>query len=445
MRRLLAGYGMLGVLVLLCAYFAWATLHSEYPEGASGGARAARAALSAGPLTGPVTVVASPDADGRAFAAAASDALRRGGAPAVEVTLGDPAAARAAVERLAAAGMPPALVLTTRAAAEWTVWDRLREAAPALRGLTVQAPRPSTRSTFLSTANLRNVADQIAVIAIVAVGMTMVIITGGIDLSVGSIVALSAVVAAWLIREAGGAGASGPAMAGAALAACAMGGAVGLFSGVTIARFHVPPFIATLAVMQIASGLAFIVARGQSIYDLPRSFTWLGRGAGLAAIPNAVLLMAAVYVAAHVLMTRTALGRRIYAVGGNREAARLSGVSTGRTLLFVYAASGMMAGLGGVVTASQLKAGAPTYGLMYELYVIAAVVVGGTSLSGGEGRILGTLIGAFIIAVIRNGMNLTDVEPYTQKVVLGVVILLAVLLDMLKHRRWRRARAGAAT
>ena len=136
-------------------------------------------------------------------------------------------------------------------------------------------------------------------------------------------------------------------------------------------------------------------------------------------------------------MSRTTLGRYIYAVGGNAEAARLAGVRVAGVLLFVYATCGALAGLGGVITASQLRSGAPTYGLMYELYVIAAVVVGGTSLSGGEGRVLGTLVGAFIIAVIQNGMNLTHVESYSQKVVLGLVILLAVLLDQLKQRRLR--------
>ncbi len=163
---------------------------------------------------------------------------------------------------------------------------------------------------------------------------------------------------------------------------------------------------------------------------------WLGRGADLFGIPNAVVLMLVLYALAHVLMSRTTLGRYLYAVGGNREAARLSGVPVRRVLLFAYVASGLLAGLGGVVMASQLKSGSPTYGQMYELYVIAAVVVGGTSLSGGEGKMLGTLIGAFTIAVIQNGMNLTNVESYTQKVVLGLVILGAVLLDLLRHRGW---------
>jgi ribose transport system permease protein len=185
--------------------------------------------------------------------------------------------------------------------------------------------------------------------------------------------------------------------------------------------------------MQIARGLAYEISGGQPIREIPASFVWLGRGAEpVLSVPYGVILMALIYVAAHVVMTRTTFGRYVYAVGGNREAARLSGVNVNRVLLAVYTIVAVLAGLGGVVTASQLKSGSPTFAPMYELYVIAAVVVGGTSLSGGEGRILGTLIGAFIIAVINNGMNLTNVAPYTQMVVLGAVILGAVLLDRLK-------------
>jgi ribose transport system permease protein len=218
------------------------------------------------------------------------------------------------------------------------------------------------------------------------------------------------------------------------LAAIVLCGVCGAFSGLVITRFKVPPFIATLGMMQVASGLAYLLSRGKPIYELPAGFVQLGRGTDpLIGLPYPVLLMLVLYLAAHLLMTRTVLGRYIYAVGGNEEASRLAGVRVRSVKMFAYVACSMLAGLGGVVMASQLRSGAATYGLMYELYVIAAVVVGGTSLSGGEGRILGTLIGAFIIAVIQNGMNLTNVESYTQKVVLGLVILGAVLLD-----RWRR-------
>jgi len=379
--------------------------------------------------------VAQNAAEDLEFAEALSSGLREDGSAAAPVITGDPPTVREQLGRLAAEG-PVDIIATTAACRDWAVWDSLRK-LPAYASTLVRAPEPRGRSTFLSTSNLRNVADQIAVIAIIAIGMTMVIITGGIDLSVGSLVALSAVCAAWLIQRWGGAAAGGAAMVAASATAIAVCGATGLFSGAMITRFRIPPFIATLAMMQVASGIAFIVSRGQSIYDVPASFTSLGRGEAIAGLPNGVILMLAAYALAHVMMTRTAAGRRIYAVGGNAEASRLSGVDNRRTLLLVYLLSGLAAGLGGVITASQLKAGSPTYGVMYELYVIAAVVVGGTSLTGGEGRIFGTLIGAFIIAVIRNGMNLTNIEPYTQKIVLGLVILGAVLLDMLRRRRAR--------
>jgi ribose transport system permease protein len=189
--------------------------------------------------------------------------------------------------------------------------------------------------------------------------------------------------------------------------------------------------------MMVGSGLAYMLSGGLSIYQLPQSFDWLGRGDDLGGLPNAVVLMLALYLLAHITMSRTTVGRYIYAVGGNPEAARLSGVPVRKILLWVYASCGALAGLGGVIMASQFKSGDPKYGLMYELYVIAAVVVGGTSLSGGRGKVFGTLIGAFIIAVIQNGMNLTGVQSYTQKVVLGLVLLIAVLLDMLKKRGWK--------
>jgi ribose transport system permease protein len=238
-----------------------------------------------------------------------------------------------------------------------------------------------------------------------------------------------------LIRDlAGGEEATGSSMFLCCVAAIVVCAAVGVFTGVTITVFDIPPFIATLAMMLIASGFASILAKGQSIYQIPASFTWLGLGADLAGIPNAVVLMLVLYVIGHLVMSRMTLGRYIYAVGGNAEAARLAGVNVRRIRVLVYTLSGALAGLGGVIMASQFKSGAPTYGNMFELYVIAAVVVGGTSLSGGEGKLFGTLIGALVIAVVQTGMNMTGVESYTQKVVLGSVILAAVLLDRIKKR-----------
>ena len=271
-------------------------------------------------------------------------------------------------------------------------------------------------------------------IAILAIGMTMVIITAGIDLSVGSLIALSAVTAAYLIRRfAGAEQATAVGMVLCCLAGVGVCAAMGLFSGTMVTVFSVPPFIATLAMMLIASGLAYIIGASDAV---PTSFVWLDRGTFLRLVPNTVVLMVALYAGAHVLMTQMKLGRWIYAVGGNREAARLSGVPVRRVLLFVYTACGALAGLGGIVMASRFKSGSPTYGLMYELQTIAAVVVGGTSLAGGEGKVLGTLIGVFIIAVIQVGMNLTGVGSHPQKVVFGLVILAAVLLDKLKKRGW---------
>jgi ribose transport system permease protein len=186
--------------------------------------------------------------------------------------------------------------------------------------------------------------------------------------------------------------------------------------------------------MLIASGLAFLLTGGESAYHVPASFSKLGIGSALGRIPNAAVLTLALYAAAHLLLTRTVIGRHVYAVGGNPEASRLSGVHVNRVLVFAYVLSGLLAGLGGVVMASQLRSGSPKFGETYELYVIAAVVVGGTSLAGGQGSVLGTLVGTLIIAVIQNGMNLLNVNSYTQKVVLGGVILGAVLIDNLKRR-----------
>ncbi len=434
-RQFLLAYGMLGVLLVLCGFFAVATYHTEVPVGQEGGESLAADILALQPRPASVVIVVTPGDSDKEFADALEKRFAQEHLGVAARIAGNPPDARQELEKLAAAGHVPDTVATTVQARDWAVWNALKTQYPAFAQTKIISPTGGKRSTFLSPGNLRNIADQIAVIAILAVGMTLVILTGGIDLSVGSLIALSAVATAWLIHAGGGANASAGIMLGASLTAIALSGAVGVFSGLMITRFRIPPFIATLAMMQVASGLAFIITQGQSLYDISPSFTWLGRGTGLFGIPNTVVLMLLIYIVAHVVMARSRIGRQIYAVGGNPEASRLSGVSVGKTLLFAYLVSGLMAGIGGVITVSQLKAGSPTYGNMYELYVIAAVVVGGTSLSGGQGYIFGTLIGAFIIAVIRNGMNLMNVEPYTQKVVLGLVILGAVLIDRLKRRK----------
>ena len=434
--RFLADYGMVLVLALLCALFSALTFSDQTPTGEAAATQVASLLHQQFGQNPRVLVAVRDQPDDAAYAAALQRLLSAPGAQPATIIKGEPKDAREALQRIAAAGSRLDAIACTQATGAWLVFSELKTDFPALGEPRVITPRSYRWPNFLKTENLLNIANQIAVIAIVAIGMTMVIITGGIDLSVGSLLALSAVLTARFIRDfAGGTSASPAAMLLACIAAIVLCGAVGAFSGTMITRFAIPPFIVTLAMMLVGSGFAYILAKGQSIYQIPESFVWLGRGADLFNLPNAVLLMAVLYGLAHILMSRMKLGRHLYAVGGNSEAARLSGVPVKRVLLFAYIASAVLAGLGGVIMASQLKSGSPTYGGMYELYVIAAVVVGGTSLSGGEGRMFGTLAGAFTIAVIQNGMNLTNVESYTQKVVLGLVILGAVLVDKARHTR----------
>ncbi len=439
LSRILSDYGMVLVLLLLGAFYSYVTWDEQHPTGVEGAEGMTALITRDFSRDATVLVVARDHQEDVAFADSLERQLSHAGLRVLGTIKGQPSDARDRLVALSRSGAPLDVIACNDVTARWAVFDRLGDKFPGLAGARVLTPPSYWWPNFLKRDNLLNVANQIAVIAILAVGMTMVIITAGIDLSVGSLIALSAVMSTWLIREL----ASAEAASSAGMVLCCLGaiilcGALGAFSGVMVTLFAIPPFIATLGMMLVASGLAYILAEGQSVYQVPDSFVWLGRGADLLRVPNAVLLMLTLYLSAHLLMTRTSLGRYIYAVGGNAEAARLSGVPVKAVLIFVYTLCAVLAGLGGVVMASQLKSGSPTYGLMYELYTIAAVVVGGASLAGGEGRIFGTLIGAFIIAVIQNGMNLTGVESYTQKVVLGAVILGAVLLDIGKKRGWGR-------
>lgn len=436
LARFLADYGMLLVLLLLCVYYGLATIERKSPTGGAAAAQLARHIADRFDRQTAVLVATGEGQHEVELAERLTVRLAEAGFQVVGTVKGQPADARDALEAAARAGKRVDLIACSDASAKWGVFENLRQTLPALAEVRIIAPSPYRSSKFLEPGNLLNVSNQIVVIAILAVGMTMVILTGGIDLSVGSLVALSAVVAAMLIRDlAGGEAASPAGMALGCLGGVAACAAVGLLSGLMVALLKMPPFVVTLGMMLVARGLAYILAEGQSIDQVPGTFVWLGRGADLWGIPNAIVLLIALYAAAHVMMTRMPLGRYIYAVGGNTQAAQLSGVRVGRVLVMVYTMCGMLAGLGGIVLASQLRGGSPRYGeQFYELYTIAAVVVGGTSLVGGEGRILGTLIGAFIIAVIQNGMNLTEVQNDTQKIVLGLVILGAVLLDMLKRQ-----------
>ena len=434
--RWLSDYGMLIVLVLLCAMFSVLTYRGQAPSGTAAAAELVDEIVQKHGGKARVLIAVGGHPDDVAFADRLAEGLSAAGAT-VRTIKGEPGDARKALEEIAWIGSGLDVIACSGSSSSWLVFEDLGSSFPTLGSAQILSPRMGGWPVFLTASNLRNIANQIAVIAILAVGMTFVIIAGGIDLSVGSLVALSAVVAAKLIRDALGAtDASLLGMMCACLVSVTLCGAIGLANGMLITWFRMPSFIVTLATMLIASGCAYIISGGQSIFEIPDSFVWLGRGAALFTVPNAVVLMLLLYIVAHVLMSRTTLGRYIYAVGGNREAARLAGVPIQGVLLFAYGSCGLLAGVGGIIMASVHKSAEPSYGVTYELYVIAAAVVGGASLSGGEGKMFGTLIGAFIIAVIQNGMNLTNVEPYTQKVVLGAIILVAVLLDRLKRGQW---------
>jgi ribose transport system permease protein len=433
--RRLADYGIVLVLIVVVAAFSVATIGETAADGTPGGeslAATLRGALRPGAK---IAVVTRDLAIDRAFAAALSEHAAAK-LDVVAVVHGDPSAARKLLAKLEAAGTRLDAVAATPEAAAWSVLHDIAQRHPKLGPVRVFSPITYRWPRFLTWDNLINIANQSAIHAILAIGMTFVIIVGGIDLSIGSLIALSAVTATYLIREVAGAYDATPlGMILACLAGIAVCALFGLATGLFVTVADMPPFIVTLGMMLIARGLAYVLAENQSIYQVPASFSWLGRDADIAGIPNVVVLMGVLYVLAHVMMTRTVLGRYIYAIGSNRKAAWLSGVPVRRVLLFVYVASAALAGLGGVIQASLLRSASPIYGEYYELYVIAAVVVGGASLSGGEGRIVGTLLGTLLIVVIQVGMNMVGIDSNWQKVVFGGVILGAVLLDRLKTKR----------
>jgi len=277
--------------------------------------------------------------------------------------------------------------------------------------------------SFLSSSNLLNVALQTSIVAITAVGMTFTMLTAGIDLSVGSIVALSSALSAGLIIKQGLP--IYPAMA----LALAGGAGLGAISGLLIVKGRLPPFVATLAMMAVGRGLTLAYTQGWTIPIMLDEFTFWGSGE-IGPIPVPVVVLAVVFAAAYIVLSRTKFGLHVYAVGGHQETARLAGINIGLVTTAVYVISGLTAALAGIITAARLWSAQPNVAAGLELDAIAASVLGGTSLFGGVGSVGGTIIGAFIMGVLNNGLNLLEVSSYYQKVIKGIVFILAVLLDL---------------
>ncbi|HSC55050.1 MAG TPA: hypothetical protein VLC98_15570 [Phnomibacter sp.] len=291
---------------------------------------------------------------------------------------------------------------------------------------------------FFTGDNGLNVLRQVAVNICIATGMTLIVLTGGIDLSVGSVLALCGAVTAGFFKF-GLSFASadlfvGFTVVGAIVVGLALGGLLGWFNGFTVTKFNVPPFVATLAMLTIARGFTMLYTKGHPISNLGKDFAQIGAGSFIG-IPVPVWLAIVVVLLAVFITEKTKLGRYIYAIGGNEQAAKLSGINIVKVKMTVYAMAGALAALGGIIVTARLDSAQPNAGISYELDAIAAVVIGGASLSGGKGSIWGTVMGAIIIGVLNNGLVLLNVSPFWQQVVKGGVILLAVIIDKLGEKK----------
>ncbi|MFA6857137.1 MAG: ABC transporter permease [Treponema sp.] len=274
---------------------------------------------------------------------------------------------------------------------------------------------------FLTVSNIRNVIVQVAVIAVIAEGTTFVCLTGGIDLSVGAVLGVAGVLAAGVMRNTGN--------TTLAVLTC-LGVAVlfGICSGVLIAYGNVAPFVSTLGLMSIARGIAFIYTHGKPISNFPDSFRFMGAG-DIGGVPVMIYIVIVSYAIMYIVQQKTPFGRITYAIGSNEEATRLTGIDTKKYKVIIYTVAGFLTGIASLMYVGRINSGHPNSGTGYELDAIAAVVIGGTSLSGGKGSVLGTIVGALIMGVIKNGLNLLNVDTYYQNVVIGTVIILAVLFD----------------
>lgn len=279
---------------------------------------------------------------------------------------------------------------------------------------------------FWSVRNLSNVSRQTSILALVSLGQTFAILSGGIDLSVGSLLALVSVVCAQQMLSMG--------LVGGMVAGVLAGCACGLVTGVLIAKAKVPPFIATLGMLVAARGLALTLSGGLPIAGLPRSFLVVGAGY-LGPLPFPTIIAIVGFIVAHVVLSRTRFGRYVYAMGGNEDAAVLSGINVVKYKILVYVVSGLFAGIAGVVLTSRVISGQPTLGEVQELYAIAAVVIGGGKITGGVGGIGKTLMGVLVLGILGNGLNLIQVSSYVQNIVIGVIIVVAVYIDLARERR----------
>jgi len=280
---------------------------------------------------------------------------------------------------------------------------------------------------FLTTTNLLNVVRQIAINGILAIGMTVVCLTGGIDLSVGSIVAFSGIVTAGLLRD------SGLPMIVVVLIAVVVGALMGLYNGYFVAYWNAAPFVVTLSMMTIGRGMTYVYCDGRPISNLPTNFLAIGKGS-IAGIPVPTIILIIVFLLASVMLTKLKFGRYIYAVGGNDNAAMVSGINVKRIKMMVYVLSGTACGIAAIILTARVSAGLPTAGSGYELDAIAATVIGGTSLSGGRGRLWGTIVGAILLGIVNNGLDLLNVSSFYQQIVKGLIILGAILIDSKRNQ-----------
>ncbi len=284
---------------------------------------------------------------------------------------------------------------------------------------------------FATWRNIRNILRQTSINGLLSIGMTFVILTGGIDLSVGSVLAFGGVVAASLVSMASGGEVHSPIVG--ILAAMGVGMLLGGITGVLVSKWRVAPFVASLGMLSVARGLTYIYTDGMPIPKIDRDFLFIGKGSVLG-LPMPVFIFALVVLISYIVLKKTRYGRYVYAVGGNEQSARISGINTRLVIFSVYVISGFLAAFGGAILTARTTAGLPQAGQSYELDAIAAVVIGGTSLKGGQGSLIGTVIGALIIGVLNNGLDILGVSSYYQQVVKGTIIVVAVLIDSLKKK-----------